>query len=94
MEYFGAVVKETLSIGMVFTRSGGAEVLPGVWVPGGYEVGISNWVVGRDRTLYSGGALEFRPERWLVDGDRARKRTPAGGIQRTVGWTERNDIGG
>ncbi|KAH0604881.1 uncharacterized protein H6S33_006549 [Morchella sextelata] len=79
LEYFNAVLKETLrlspSIGATFGRKvpvGGAEILPGIWVPGGFEVGINNWVVGRDKALYGDDAMEFRPERWLEKGNRAR----------------------
>lgn len=73
------MVKEVLrlspSIGLIFARKvpeGGVEVLPGVWVEGGYEVGINNWVVGRDKTLYGEDAEEFRPERWLEGEGRGR----------------------
>lgn len=79
LPYFQAVVKEVLrlspSIGLIFARKvpeGGVEVLPGVWVEGGYEVGINNWVVGRDKTLYGEDAEEFRPERWLEGEGRGR----------------------
>lgn len=76
--YFQAVVGEVTrlspSVGLTFGRKvpqGRMELLPGVWVEGGYDVGINNWVVGRDWTLYGADAEEFRSEKWLREGGRS-----------------------
>ncbi|KAL1900662.1 hypothetical protein Sste5346_002387 [Sporothrix stenoceras] len=72
LPYLTAVIQETLrlspSIGGAFIRRvavGGAEVLPGQYVPGGTVVGVNNWVFGRNTNFYGPDADQFRPQRWL-----------------------------
>jgi cytochrome P450 len=74
LPYLDAVIHETLrlspSIAIAFTRivpEEGREVLPGLLLPCGVEVGVNNWVMGRNRVFYGFDADEFRPERWLED---------------------------
>lgn len=72
LPYLNAIIKESLrlspSIGSIFSRitpPSGLHVLPGVFVPGGAEIGCNNWIIGRDQSLYGEDAEEFKPERWL-----------------------------
>lgn len=72
LSYLSAVITETLrlspAIGAAFYRTipaGGAKILPDIFLPGGVEVGINNWVMGRNKGLYGPDASIFRPERWL-----------------------------
>ncbi|KAF1808151.1 cytochrome P450 [Eremomyces bilateralis CBS 781.70] len=74
LPYLTAVINETLrfspSVGAAFTRrtpEQGVEILPGYYVPGGTEVGVNNWVIGRSADLYGKDVEKFRPERWLED---------------------------
>lgn len=76
-----AVIHETLrllpSIGNEFARivpGEGAEIMPGVQLPGDVEVSANNWVVGRNVEFYGPDADVFRPERWLEDEKRRRLR--------------------
>lgn len=47
--------------------------LCGTFVPGGTTVGVSAWVVRRDKRVYGADANKFRPERWLeADADQLR----------------------
>ena len=71
--YVEAVCKEGLRIfpivgSPLFRRVPrvGAQV-QGHWIPGGTEIGFSQWAVGRNRDIWGEDADEFRPERWLDD---------------------------
>ncbi|OCK74442.1 cytochrome P450 [Lepidopterella palustris CBS 459.81] len=71
MPYLAACIKESLrfhpAVGITLARhvpKGGATIC-GRFFPGGTRVGISPYVVGRDRKLYGEDANVFRPERWL-----------------------------
>lgn len=45
--------------------SPGATILGDEIVPEGTDVGVNNWVMGRNKMLYGEDAETFRPERWL-----------------------------
>merc|ERR1712150_145118 len=38
-------------------------------IPGGMKIIYSPWIFGRSTELWGADALEFRPERWLVDSE-------------------------
>jgi cytochrome P450 len=74
LPYLTAVINETLrfspSVGAAFSRKTpepGVEILPGHYIPGGTEVGVNNWIIGRNVELYGADAEEFLPERWFKD---------------------------
>jgi cytochrome P450 len=80
LPYLSAVVNETLrfspSVGAAFTRrtpQQGVEILPGNFIPGGTEVGVNNWVIGRNTDLYGNDAEVFRPERWMESEEKTRQ---------------------
>lgn len=80
LPYLDCVISEGLrlspSVGGVFTRivpTGGGEI-DGRQIPGGVEVGVNNWVMGRDFSLYGPDADVFRPERWEDAEDKKRFR--------------------
>lgn len=70
--YLDAVVKEAFRLhpapGLPMERvvpKGGAEI-GGRWIKGGTVVGVSAWVLQRDRGIFGEDVDVFRPERWLV----------------------------
>jgi cytochrome P450 len=88
LPYLDAVVKEATrmhpSFGLPYERVvPGPEpaVVCGKVLPPGTIVGMSAWVVGRDRDLYGQDADEWRPERWLDEeglDEEHRKKMEAG----------------
>lgn len=71
MPYLAACIKETFRIHPAVTislprhvPSGGAYIC-GQFFPTGTRVGISPYVVGRDRQLFGEDSDQFRPERWI-----------------------------
>lgn len=71
MPYLAACIKETFRIHPAVTISlprhvpaGGAYIC-GQFFPAGTRVGISPYVVGRDKQLFGEDSDEFRPERWI-----------------------------
>ncbi|KAK0726781.1 cytochrome P450 [Lasiosphaeria miniovina] len=50
----------------------------GKFLPGGTVVGMSAFVVGRDRELFGDDADSWRPERWLEVGEEKRRRMEGG----------------
>ncbi|OAL44002.1 cytochrome P450 [Pyrenochaeta sp. DS3sAY3a] len=71
LPYLDAVVKEALRIhppvGMMLERvvpEGGITIY-GHYFRGGTLLGISPWVIGRDKSIYGEDADQWRPERWL-----------------------------
>ncbi|RPB05795.1 cytochrome P450 [Choiromyces venosus 120613-1] len=82
MEYLNAVIKESLRLFPpfqgAFTRlvpESGAEVMPGVFVPGGVEVGVNCYVSNRNKDVFGEDAEEFLPERWLtIDNPETRRK--------------------
>lgn len=82
LPYLDACIKEAGRLhgpfGLPYERDvpeGGATIC-GKFVPGGTVVGMSSWVVGRDRVLYGEDADAYRPERWLEPpgGEEQRKK--------------------
>jgi cytochrome P450 len=79
MKYLDACIKEALrlhpAVGLPLERvvpPGGMEI-SGRHFEGGTIVGISAWIVQRDKGVYGEDADSWRPERWLEDEER-RKR--------------------
>jgi hypothetical protein len=71
MPYLAACIKETFRIHPAVTISlprhvpeGGAYIC-GQFFPAGTRVGVSPYVVGRDKQLFGDDSDEFRPERWI-----------------------------
>jgi cytochrome P450 len=84
MPYLTAVIREAIRLYPPFTSpwprvvsdngTGGWEILPGVFVPAGADVGVPAYVSNRDTAVFGSDAEEFRPERWLpLDGERAKE---------------------
>ena len=84
MPYLTAVIRESVRLYPSFTSpwprevaddgTGGWEILPGVFVPVGTEVGVPAYVSNRDTGAFGLDADEFRPERWLpLDSERAKE---------------------
>lgn len=46
----------------------------GYFIPGGTEVGLVQWAIGRSTEFYGEDANLFRPERWMDEKDEHRKR--------------------
>ncbi|KAF9880386.1 cytochrome p450 oxidoreductase [Colletotrichum karsti] len=76
---FQACLKEAMrvrpAVGLNITRvvpPEGAE-LDGQFYPGGTEIAVNGWVLHRDRRTFGEDADEYRPERWLVDVDEAKR---------------------
>ncbi|KAF9740985.1 cytochrome P450 oxidoreductase [Paraphaeosphaeria minitans] len=71
LKYLQAVVSESLRVHPAMAvnlprvvPSGGANI-EGHYLPGGTVVGMSAWVVHKDKEVYGEDAHAFRPERWL-----------------------------
>ncbi|KAL3425365.1 benzoate 4-monooxygenase cytochrome p450 [Phlyctema vagabunda] len=80
LPFLQAVIKEGLRIWppvtglMSKTVPKGGDILNGVFVPGGTEVGYCAWGLQRIKSIYGEDADVFRPERWLdPDPDRVRE---------------------
>ena len=80
LPYLDACIKEAGRIhppfGLPLERvvPAGGETICGQYLPEGTIVGISGWVVHRDRSIFGQDADVWRPERWLVDDEESRKR--------------------
>ncbi|KAI5810819.1 pisatin demethylase [Pyronema omphalodes] len=80
MPYLEAVIMEAMRLhpvtGTILERvvpKGGREIC-GRFFKEGTIVGVSPWVVQRDREIYGEDAEEWRPERWTEAGEKERKR--------------------
>ena len=97
MPYLDAVIKEALrihpAVGMILERVVPEEGLKvyGTFIPKGTRVGISPWVIHRDRSIFGKDADEWRPDRWLnCDEAQLKKMTRAsfafgGGTRTCIG---------
>ena len=47
--------------------------LEGKYVPEGMEVTCNPWLVHRDEKIYGDDAMEFKPERWLENEEKAKE---------------------
>ncbi|KPI37028.1 Pisatin demethylase [Cyphellophora attinorum] len=97
LPYLDAVIKEALrmhpAVGMMLERVTPPEgvTIYGRFYPGGTLLGISPWVIARDRVIYGDDADQWRPERWLTgDADRQSKMA---GASLTFGGGTRTCIG-
>lgn len=52
----------------------GGTKLCGTYLPAGTVVGVNAAVIHRDRTIFGEDADDFRPERWLKDGQESARR--------------------
>ena len=96
MAYLQAVLKEAMrmhpAVGLLLERSVPKDgcIIAGTWLPGGTIVGISPWVMHRDRQVFGEDADVFRPERWLeADSDRLKmmdRSFMAVGVHLTLLW--------
>lgn len=73
LPYLDAVIKEAFRVhpaaGLPYERivpKGGAEIA-GRFIPAGTIVGVSPWILHRNKDIFGDDAAVFRPERWLVD---------------------------
>lgn len=81
MPYLQAVMYEALrlhpAVGMSLPRvvpSGGA-VIAGKYLPAGTVVGCNPWVLHRNKEVYGDDFDQFRPERWLTEGEGEKGKT-------------------
>lgn len=71
LPYLQACIKESLRLFPPVTGTFDMMVPPegdtfnGLFLPGGTEIGVSQWAVQRSMTLFGPDAIVFRPERWL-----------------------------
>lgn len=79
LPYFQACLKEAMrvrpAVGLNITRyvpPGGVEI-EGEFFPGGTRLAANGWVLHRDAKIFGQDADIFRPERWLVDEDEAKR---------------------
>ncbi|OHE90885.1 benzoate 4-monooxygenase cytochrome P450 [Colletotrichum orchidophilum] len=79
LPYFQACLKEAMrvrpAVGLNISRlvpPEGAE-LDGHFFPGGTKVAVNGWVLHRDKRTFGEDADDYRPERWLVDDDEAKR---------------------
>jgi len=74
LTYLGKVMKEALRLcppaGMMFRRAVADDVIGGWSIPAGARMFVSSWVVQRDPRFFD-DPLEFRPDRWTPDFERA-----------------------
>lgn len=74
LEYLGKVIKEALRLcppaGMMFRRAVADDVIGGWPIPAGARMFVSSWVVQRDPRFFD-EPLEFKPERWTPEFERA-----------------------
>ncbi|OLN97830.1 Pisatin demethylase 8 [Colletotrichum chlorophyti] len=79
LSYFQACLKEAMrvrpAVGLNITRIVPPEgaVLDGHSFPGGTEVAVNGWVLHCDKRTFGVDADDYRPERWLVDAQGAKK---------------------
>lgn len=80
LDYLKAVITEALrahaATGFVLEREvpEGGVTFAGEFIPAGTIVGINSWVMHANQQVYGEDAEEFRPERWLEEGeDRVRE---------------------
>lgn len=79
MPYLQAIIKEGLR--MWPPGSGlsskevpeGGDIINGVFVPGGTQIGYAAFALFRNKEIWDNDADVFRPERWLID-DKERLR--------------------
>jgi cytochrome P450 len=51
----------------------GGATIGGKYLPGGTVIGMSPWVINRNRRVFGEDADSWRPERWLGDEEHHRK---------------------
>ncbi len=74
LPYIAAVFNESLRlyppVPVELKESTAETTFPdGTWLPKGSIVIWATWAMGRSKVTWGDDADEFRPERWLVDGD-------------------------
>jgi cytochrome P450 len=82
LPYLQAVIREGLRIAPpatgLFSKTvpRGGDVLNGIFVPGGTQIGSCACGIQRSRAIYGDDADVFRPERWLeAEGERLARMT-------------------
>lgn len=82
-----------LTLGRVVPPEG--MTIAGQFIPGGFVVGTSPWLVQRNASVYGSDPHVFRPERWLggATGDMHRLFFAFGGgsrlcIGKNISWME------
>lgn len=75
LPYLSAVVKESFRMHPAAAWApervvpAGGHTIAGERIPSGTVVGVTAWVIHRDRSIFGEDADVFRPERWLADGE-------------------------
>ncbi|KAL9113883.1 MAG: hypothetical protein Q9227_002017 [Pyrenula ochraceoflavens] len=82
LPYLQAVIKEGLRMFppvphmMMVAAPRGGDVLKGIKVPEGTQLGVAYWPLVRDKRVFGDDASVFRPERWLeAETEQLRKMT-------------------
>jgi hypothetical protein len=109
LPYLQSVIKEGLRIcppgSGLFPKKTPPEgdTINGRFVPGGTDIGVSSWALQRNKKVWGGDSMLFRPERWLeANGERlkAMERSLELGwgygkyqcLGKNVAWLELNKV--
>ncbi|KAG6036948.1 hypothetical protein E4U41_005389 [Claviceps citrina] len=83
LPYLNAVCNEVLRVFAPVPRTSREAIqdttIQGQHIPKGTVVSLSPWATNVDPSLWGSDAMDFRPERWLADGDKSGSGSGGGG---------------